>query len=230
VTSFLANILIVLAPLCILCCSGRTGVVRLKHDDKRNSDHLAVTTEHYLSLDGDKVLELDRGERSLTLEFRRPSALGRPADDAILVTLKLYDTDPLPQGKIRLEAETRKAEFDPLDLTRSKFAETVTILDSGQRQQDNPGLANNAQAQTGYITFGKPVAAGTAQRKWHLYKFRIQPESMFFDTVGTAKYATISIAVGKLRAEMQSTEKETAIWKRYAAGNYDEKEDTHEDR
>jgi hypothetical protein len=117
-----------------------------------------------------------------------------------------------------------------LDLTLSKFAETVTILDSGQRQQDNPGLANTAQAQTGYITFGKPVAAGAAQRKWLLYKFRIQPESIFFETLGSAKTATISITVGKLRAEMQSTEKETAIWKRYAAGNYDEKEDRHENR
>lgn len=204
-------------------CASKFNVVKLSHDKKNNGDYLNLATEHYLSLDGDRVLELDRGERTLTFEFKRPAAIGRPANDAIAVTLKLYDTDAPPRGRLRLETGGESAEFEVQNPRREIFSETVTVLDSGQRQMDNPNLANSAQAQTGYITFGKPTAAGAAQRSWHLYRFEIAPESAVFALVASTKQASVSMRAGNLRAEAQISEKQLAAWRKYASGNYDEK-------
>lgn len=207
---------------CIACAS-KYNVVRLEHDKKKRDTRLTLTTEHYLSLDGDRVLELDRGERTLTLEFRRYGALVRPDNDPITVSLKLYDTDAAPRGKIRFEMDGRSVEFEPAELKQETLHENVTVLDTGQRQQENPSLANSAQAQTGYITFGKPVAAGAAKRTWIIYRFQIAPESTLLHGAATAKRVVISMAVGRVTAEAQATEKEIRAWKKYANGEYDEK-------
>jgi hypothetical protein len=199
--------------------------VRLAHDGKSNTSYLSLTTEHYLSLDGDRILELDRGERTLSIEFRRVSGTTRPGDDPVSVALKLYDTDPVPKGNLRLEMDGRSLEFEPRDLKKEPFEETVTVLDTGQRQQDNPNLANNIQAQTGYINFGKPAAAGSAKRVWMVYRFQIAPESALLHAATTAKRVSISMTIGRLTGEAQAAEKEIRAWKKYAAGEYDEKVD-----
>ena len=208
-----------------LACASKYNTVRLSRDQKTNNAYLALVTEHYVSLDGDRVLELDRGERTITFEFRRPAAIGRPANDAIMVTIKLYDTDAPPHGRLRFEAGGVSGEFDIQNPKRELFSETVTVLDSGQRQVDNPNLANSAQAQTGYITFGKPTAAGAAQRSWHLYRFEITPESDVLTLVRSAKQAAVFISSGNLRAEAQISEKQLGAWRRYASGDYDDKVD-----
>ena len=217
-----------LAPaiLLLLCtCSSKYNVVRLTNDAKSSTSYLTLTTEHYLSLDGDRILELDRGERSLTFEFRRLAGTTRPGDDPVSVALKLYDTDPVPKGNLRLEMDGRSFEFEPRDLKKEPLQETVTVLDTGQRQQENPNLANNAQAQTGYITFGKPAAAGAAKRTWMVYRFQIAPESTLLHGAATAKRASISMTVGRLTAEAQANEKELRAWNRYAQGKHDEQTD-----
>jgi hypothetical protein len=215
--------LIALFSVATIACSSKHNVVRLSKDKKLNNDYLTLSTEHYLSLDGDRILELDRGERTLTLTFRRPAALTRPENDVVSLALKLYDTDPAPKGKIRLEANGSSLEFEPQNVTKEVFSETVTVLDTGQRQLDNPSLANSAQAQTGYITFGKPATAGAAQRSWHIYRVEILPESAVFDKVRASKRAVISVTAGRFQAEAQVAEKELSIWKKYASGEYDEK-------
>lgn len=204
-------------------CASKNNTVRLARDEKLNTSYLTLRTEHYLSLDGDRILELDRGERTLTFEFKRPAGSTRPGDDTVSVALKLYDTDPLPKGKIRFEIEGRSIEFEPTDIKREPFQETVTVLDTGQRQQENPNLANSAQAQTGYITFGKPATAGGATRTWMIYRFQIKPESAVLYPAATAKRAAIYMTIGKYTAEAQATEKEMRAWKKYAGGEYDEK-------
>jgi hypothetical protein len=208
-------------------CSSKYNVVRLNHDKKLSADYLTLSTEHYLSLDGDRILELDRGERTLTLTFRRPAVLPRPANDVVSLALKLYDTDPAPKGKIRLEADGRTLEFEPLSVKKEIFSETVTVLDTGQRQADNPNLANSAQAQTGYITFGKPATAGAAQRSWHIYHVEIAPESALFDKIASANRVLISVSAGRFQAEAQVAEKQLRAWKKYAGGDYDEKNETN---
>lgn len=214
--------LIVLLFLCNACTS-KYNVVRLINEAKSVPSYLTLTTEHYLSVDGDRILELDRGERSLTFEFRRPAETTRPGDGPVSLALKLYDTDPQPKGNLRVEMDGRSFEFEPRDLKKEPLQETVTVLDTGQRQQENPNLANSAQAQTGYITFGKPAAAGSARRTWMIYRFQIGPESTLLHGAATAKRATICITVGKFTAEAQATEKEILAWKKYANGDYDEK-------
>lgn len=206
-------------------CSSKYNVVRLTSDTKSGSSHLALTTQHYLSLDGDRMLELDRGERTLSVEFRRAAGTSRPGEEPVTVVLKLYDTDPAPKGTLRVDMDGRSFEFEPRDLKKEPLEETVTVLDTGQRQQENPNLTNSAQAQTGYITFGKPAAAGAAKRTWMVYRFQIVPESALLLGAATAKRISMSMTIGKLTGESQASEKEIRAWKRYANGEYDEKAD-----
>ena len=206
-------------------CSSKYNVVRLTHDSKSGASYLALTTQHYLSLDGDRILELDRGERTLSVDFRRAPGTLRPGDEPVTVALKLYDTDPVPKGNLRVEMDGRSFEFEPRDLKKEPLEETVTVLDTGQRQQENPNLANSAQAQTGYITFGKPASAGAAKRTWMVYRFQIAPESALLHGAATAKRVSFAMTIGRLTGEAQASEKEIRAWKKYAAGEYDEKVD-----
>lgn len=218
---FLAGLLC----LGVIGCASKFNVVKLNRDEKAQASYLTLTTEHYLSLDGDRILELDRGERTLSIDLKRISGTARPGDDPVVVSLKLYDTDPVPKGNLRIEMDGRSFEFEPRDMKKEPLQETVTVLDTGQRQQENPNLANSAQAQTGYITFGKPAAAGSAKRTWMIYRFQIAPESKLLHGAATAKRATMTMTVGKFTAEAQAGEKEIRSWRKYANGDYDEKVD-----
>ena len=195
----------------ICACSSKLNTVRL------DGGVWSLTTEHYLSVDEDKLLELDKGERSIAFQFKRV------VRDEIQVSARLYDTDKDAISRMRIIADGKTFDFPSLVIERELQSEQVTILDSGQRREDNPNLATSAQAQTGYITFGKPGSAGVAKRYWITYRFRIAPVTEMRTAILRASKVSVVLDFGPNLAEAQVDTRQLRAWKRYFNAEYDEK-------
>ena len=205
----------------LTACSSQYNTVRLQRKAKQNLSVYALATEHYLHIDENHVIELDRGERSLLVEFQREVTATSPVAETMKVTVKLYHDDAPFTGKLHIRLNDEDFHFAAENLTRENFAEAVTVLDTGQRQEDNAGLANSAQAQTGYITFGKPVAAGSSKRRWRIYRFSLPIEEKFTAAVRGLQRLEISAVLGSSTAVCDVSSRQIAAWKRYAAGIVD---------
>ncbi len=202
--------------LCIAACSSQYNTVRLQRKPKQNLSVYTLATEHYLHIDENHVIELDRGERSLQIELNREvSAVGLVAE-TMKVTVKLYHDDAPFTGKLHLRLNNEDFDFASDSVTRENFAEAVTVLDTGQRQEDNAGLANSAQAQTGYITFGKPVAAGSSKRRWKIYRMTVPVDTRFIAAVRGLQKLEISAALRERTAVCDVSNRQIAAWKRFA--------------
>ena len=202
-------------------CSSQYNTVRLQRKPKQGLSLYSLTTEHYLHIDENHVLELDRGERSLQIEFNREVTSAGLVSETTKVTVKLYHDDAPFSGKVRVRLNN--ADFDLVSdsVTRENFAEAVTVLDTGQRQEDNASLANSAQAQTGYITFGKPVAAGSSKRRWKIYRMTVPLDSALSTAMQSIKQLEIAPTIRGQTAVCDVSDRQIAAWKRFAAGNVD---------
>ncbi|MFO1471361.1 MAG: hypothetical protein U1F27_10010 [Turneriella sp.] len=204
--------------LCATACSSQFNTVRLQRKPKQNLSVYTVSTEHYLHIDENHVIELDRGERSLTIEFTREVAATSVVSETIRVTAKLYHDDAPFPGKLHIRLNNEDFHFIAEGVTRENFSETVTVLDTGQRREDNPGLSNSAQAQTGYITFGKPVSAGSSKRLWKIYRFTLPVEPQFASALRRVEQLEISSSLKGHLAICDVSNRQIAAWKRYAGG------------
>lgn len=205
----------------VTACSSQYNTVRLQRKAKQNLSIYTVATEHYLHIDENHVIELDRGERSLQIEFSREISAAGLVSETMKVTVKIYHDDAPFRGKLHIRLNDEDFYFAAENLTRENFAEAVTVLDTGQRQEDNAGLSNSAQAQTGYITFGKPVAAGSSKRRWKIYRFSLPLEEKFTAAMRGLQRLEISSVLGVRTAVCDVSNRQIAAWKRYAAGIVD---------
>ena len=204
--------------LCLfaIACSSQFNTVRLQRKPKQNLSVYTLATEHYLHIDENHVIELDRGERSLQIEFNREvSAIGL-VTETMKVTVKLYYDDAAFTGKLHIPLNNEGFHFVSDSVSRETFAEAVTVLDTGQRQEDNSGLASSAQAQTGYITFGKPVAAGSSKRRWKIYRMTVPVDSRFIAGMRGLQKLEISAALRGQTAVCDVSNRQIAAWKRFA--------------
>lgn len=206
------------ASLCFLvtACTSQFNSVRLQRKPKQNASVLTLATEHYLHIDENHVIELDRGERSLQIGFNREIAAAGLVSETMKVTVKLYHDDPPFTGKLHIRLNNEDFDFVSDSVTRENFAEAVTVLDTGQRQEDNAGLANSAQAQTGYITFGKPVAAGSSKRRWKIYRMSVPVDARFAAALRGVHQLEISSALRGQTAVCDVSNRQIAAWKRFA--------------
>jgi|GEM_PF-3371118 len=199
-----------------IACSSQYNTVRLQRKPRQNLSIYTVATEHYLHIDENHVIELDRGERSLTIEFAREVAATGVVSETMKVTVKLYHDDAPFTGKLHIRLNNEDFDFVSDSITRENFAEAVTVLDTGQRQEDNAGLANSAQAQTGYITFGKPVAAGSSKRRWKIYRMTVPVDTRFIAGMRSLQKLEISAALRERTAVCDVSNRQMAAWKRFA--------------
>lgn len=196
--------------------------MRLKRSLKQQPSVYTLSTEHYLHADDNHVAEYDRGERTLTMSFRKERSANSTNNEAISVTVKLYHDDPPFSGKVLIRIDNKDFDFLAENLTKEIFAEAVTVLDTGQRQEDNANLSNSAQAQTGYITFGKPVASGSSKRRWKVYRFNITANERFAMAIKNMQRFEISTRFGNLPAVTDVSQKQIAAWKRYVSNIVDQ--------
>ena len=217
---FVSKLALAVVGLCLFAtaCSSQYNTVRLQRKTKQNLSVYTVSTEHYLHIDENHVIELDRGERSLTIEFTREVAAAGVVSETMKVTVKLYHDDAPFPGKLHIRLNNADFDFVADNVTRENFSEAVTVLDTGQRQDDNAGLANSAQAQTGYITFGKPVAAGSSKRLWKIYRFSLPVEPRFASALRDSQQLEISSSLRGRLAICDVSNRQIAAWKRYAGG------------
>lgn len=213
---------VLLLPFLWIKCTGQHNVVRLSHNKKLNISVYSLSTEHYLRADGDRVAELDKGQRTVVFTFLKEMKETFPVVDKITVTVKLYANDPVYSGVLHIFLDGVDFPFIADRITKENFTESVTVLDTGQRQESNTGLSNSAQAQTGYTTFGKPVAAGSAKRNWQLYRFSLKTDARFANTVLSAKDIAITTDYGKDRVEIAIAKTQLRAWKKYFANIFDE--------
>lgn len=148
-------------------CSSAYNTVRLKQTE--GDQRFTLTTRHYLQTDRDHVAELDRGEREVQFDLIHVVPENGSANISLKVHLRLYQDDSAPNQLAILRDGKTDSPLRLGQFTFSDSAENVTVLDTGQRGETNPALVSEVQAQTGYITFGKPTAAGSVARRWRVY-------------------------------------------------------------
>ena len=99
--------------------------------------------------------------------------------------------------------------------------EKVTVLDTGQRSGANGALTSEVQAQTGYITFGKPTAAGSAQRLWRIHSSEITEPERFISTLTAGHKAGLSLNLGTVSGLVEFKPEQLKAWQRFARGEVD---------
>jgi len=210
------RVLIVCAAI-IACgaCATTENVVTRELNKRGEPVALRLTTTHYISADADRILELDKGQRTLTIKFHRDL---RTNADTMQIAVKLYRDDALLSSDARLIIDSAQFRFASSAFVAENSSEDVTVLDSGGRRDYNPALAPDAQAQTGYISFGKPTAAGLAKRHWTTYTLQTPLEPELATALRAAKLVSINIVFGAVRGEAILNDNQLTAWKNFLVG------------
>ncbi|HRP70669.1 MAG TPA: hypothetical protein PLY93_14175 [Turneriella sp.] len=194
-------------------CASQWNTVRTNHDEKANQTIITLESNLYVNVDGNRMREMLKGERRLTISFKRTQNAQQKSPVAL--KLQLYPTDAKPHLQFWIGCINPKTKF-PLVLIKSEpLEETVTVLDVDDR--DNPNLSPDTLSQTSDINFGKPVTASAVNRRWVLYTLNMSDELALLKAVDGCSKAQIEFQLGDKRAVAEAGEKEIAAWKAYKA-------------
>jgi len=207
-----------LTAVCLGCAS-ESNTVRLKQ--KEDSDILTLRTQHYLQTDGDHVQEIERGERMAEFNANRRTYVNGKIELTVRIALRLYQEDASPALAGQVDASGKVVPLQVTNWSTTDLQEKVTVLDTGQRPGTNGALTSEVQAQTGYITFGKPTAAGSVQRHWRVYSGEITDAESLVQTLGLAGYARMRLQIGATEAKIELKPGQLKAWQRFARGEAD---------
>ena len=204
--------------LSLFHCTSEHNTVRLYPAKSDKSSYRQLSTEHYLYVDENHVAEAERGER-------RASFVLRSADTntaKLFVRLKVYPEDNF--GEPQLEIRLRNQVIRPVlrEVRREALAEQVTILESGDNLRTNPMIGNDVQAQSGYITFGKPTGAGSAKRYWQVIILEAELDKEALATVGQSDAVSVVITGNRTKGIAEFSRKQMNAWQRFSLGKIDE--------
>lgn len=200
-------------------CASEYNTVRLKRS--ADSEVVSLRTQHYLRTDNNHVQELERGERMAELKAIKTTTATGETTESLSLSLRLYHDDPVaslvwqlntPNDSIRLEFDTWQA---------TELREKVTVLDTGQRNSNNGALTSEVQAQTGYITFGKPTAAGSVERAWKIYTASTPFTEKLTAALLKTERVSLTGSVGELKARIDFKPEQLKAWRRYANHSVD---------
>lgn len=200
-------------------CSSDYNTVRLRQTEER--DILTLRTQHYLQTDHNHVQELDRGERRAEIRGTLRKNKAGSSELSINIALKLYHDDPTPALACRLENANNGITLQLSPWNASDLQEKVTVLDTGQRTGPNGALTSEVQAQTGYITFGKPTAAGSVQRLWRIHNGEVTEPEKFISNLIAHTQISLSLGLGTTPARIEFKPEQLRAWQRFARGEID---------
>ncbi|MBV6492524.1 MAG: hypothetical protein LDLANPLL_00518 [Turneriella sp.] len=196
-----------------LSCASRWNTIRTSQNKEANNTVATVESELYVNVDGNRMREMQKGERSLIVSFKKTLPLKE--ETPLNFTLKLYPTDTAPATRLLLTCAAKKTKL-PLTLVKNEAREeTVAVLDTNDRDDDDPNLSASSISQTGYINFGKPVTAVAVDRNWVLYTLQLHSEKLWLDALEGCKNASIELFLGDRTATANVGEKEIAAWMEY---------------
>lgn len=210
--------LLVLGATCFGCAS-EYNTVRLQRSE--GSEILTLRTQHYLRTDDNHVLELERGERRAEIKAIRTKPREGAAALQLSFALRLYDDDPRPGVTLQLEGGGSATAIRVSAWQVRDLREKVTVLDTGQRSGNNATLTSEVQAQTGYITFGKPTAAGAVERTWQVYSGEASVDESVLAALQSGRQLRVSIPLGNMQAQIELTPDQLKALQRFAHGQAD---------
>lgn len=212
----------------VVHCGSVENSVRLVKYPGAGSEKVLLQISHYLTLDDNVVAELDRGERRLTVTFERTGGQNSMNAGVIHWKFRFYVEDPPPQRAVIAIADGRQIVLTFSPYRHKRTSETATLLDRGQRSEVNPALADSAQAQTGYITFGKPTAAGYAKREWSEYEAVAPLPQELWTALPQLQSLSWQVTAGKTIMQLPIEPGQIKALKRYRMNLIDRSEDADE--
>lgn len=204
--------------LSLFSCSSEHNTVRLYPAKNDKAAYRQVSTEHYLYVDENHVAETERGERRASLVLRSTDT----GAARLFVRLKLYPEDDFSEPQLELRLKNQVLRPAAQLVRREALAEQVTILESGDSLRTNPTIGNDVQAQSGYITFGKPTGAGAAKRYWQVIILEAELGSDSLAAIAGNEALSLNIAGFKAKAVADFSRRQAAAWQRFSTGKSDE--------
>ncbi len=199
-------------------CSSGLNTVRFVAARDGAPAYLRLKTQHYVTLGGNLVEEYQRGKRAAVCILKADA--NKKEDIDLKIEISLYEDDPPVRGRAWLEVGAAKTPIEILESRAEKTEEMAAVLDTGQRDEFLPPMSNDVQAQSEYITFGKPAGAGGVRRTWTVYSLGMKiPRETLAALRGTEK-ATFAIAVGNTGATFALDGEARMAWLRLSAGEY----------
>lgn len=206
--------------LCLLggACATEHNTIRLNPADKGKTPYRQLSTEHYLYVDENHVAEAERGERRVQLVLRSSGS----DKIKLFIRLRLYPEDDFSQPALELRA--KEAALRPVVqfIRREALAEQVTILESGDSLRTNPMIGNDVQAQSGYITFGKPTGAGAARREWQIVLLEAELATQSMLALFEDDAITLQVSGDKARGIADFSRRQRTAWRRFGEGRIDQ--------
>lgn len=210
--------LLVLSVACLGCAS-EFNTVRLQRS--AGSEILTLRTQHYLRTDDNHVQELERGERRAEIKASKTKTPDGTTPVTLSIALRLYDDDPMPGVALQLAGGEVAATVTVTAWQVRELREKVTVLDTGQRAHNNAALTSEVQAQTGYITFGKPTAAGAVARAWKVYSADALANDRVLAALQNGQGLKMLIPLGSWQAQIEFKPDELKAWQRFVKGQID---------
>lgn len=202
-----------------LRCASEFNTVRLQRS--AGSEILTLRTQHYLRTDDNHVQELERGERQAEIKAIKTKGAEGITGVQLSLALRLYDDDTQPGVSLQLEgSDGATAVLVPAWQVR-ELREKVTVLDTGQRTNSNGALTSEVQAQTGYITFGKPTAAGAVERAWKVFSTEISADERMLAALQNGRRLRLLIPLGAMQAQIEFKPDQLKAWQRFGNGQPD---------
>lgn len=199
-------------------CASEHNKVRLVKPANGKPEYRQLSTDHYLFVDGNHVLEAERGERRATFVLR-----SQPSGQALLYArLKLYPEDKFDTPQLELHLNAKVLHLESRLVKQETMAEQVTILESGDGMRTNPTIGTDVQAQSGYITFGRPTGAGAAKRFWQVLVLEAELDPAVLDSIAAATSLSAVLSGKSSSASVEFSHKQRAAWQRFCAGMIDE--------
>jgi hypothetical protein len=199
-------------------CSSEHNTVRLYPAKKDKAAYRQVSTDHYLYVDENHVAEAERGERRASLVLRSAEA----GAARLFVRLKLYPEDDFSEPQLELRLKNQVLRPTAQLIRREALAEQVTILESGDSLRTNPTIGNDVQAQSGYITFGKPTGAGAAKRYWQVMILEVELDSNALAAISQSEALSLLVNGKEKQGNADFSSRQLAAWQRFTAGKTDE--------
>ncbi len=204
--------------LALFHCSSEHNTIRLYPARKDRPAYRQLSTEHYLYVDDNHVAEAERGERRATFVLRSTDQ----GKAKLFLRLKLYTEDDFAEPQLEIHAASQVTRLALREIRREAMTEEVTILESGDNLRTNPMIGNDVQAQSGYITFGKPTGAGAAKRHWQVIILEADVETEALAAIARSNAVSIWISAARARGIAEFSRKQLAAWRRFSSGKIDE--------
>ena len=150
------------------------------------------------------------------LKATKTTSAAGETTETLSLALRLYHDDPAAAPVWQLETPTGSIPLEFNDWQTTDLREKVTVLDTGQRSHNNAALNSEVQAQTGYITFGKPTAAGSVERAWKVYTASTPLRENLIAALIKAERISLTGSVGDLKARIDFKTEQQKAWRRYA--------------